>query len=247
MNALRLLLGLCLLLPFIAHGQPAGATPPEPVRVRFLFLDESNGAYAVKIGPVLHDLGARPYMISAPVEFPPGARMELQKVLPDPLTGTPVHTRVLTHDAPSDFTHALAVIAPTTETTADGSKKYRVRFYDIAPEKTPARSIRVLNLSPMSMAARFGNTRVEIASGAQEVVAPTFDNRNRVRSLIASDANGNWQMIFNSFLSLPENTRMTGIVIYSASGMLHTYTDDEIETLGPPKPGCFWLTFSDTP
>lgn len=247
MKPLRLLLGLCLLLPLVAHAQKNGApAAPEPVRIRFVFLDESDGAYAVKTNETWQDLGARPYAISGPVEFFAGAKLELQKLLPDPGTGTSVRTTILSDKAPAGLTHALAVVTPVPA-AADGSRNYRVRYYDVAPDKAPLRSIRILNLSPVPMAARFGDTRLELAPGDQKIATPAFDARNRVRSFVATQSGGGWKMMFNSFLSLGPDARMTGIVVYSASGMIHTYTPAELAELGKPAPGCFWLSFTDQP
>ena len=247
MNTLRLVLGLCLFLPFVAHAQKNGApSAPEPVRIRFVFLDESDGAYAVKAGDTWQDLGTRPYTISGSFEFIPGAKLELQKMLPAPLTGTPTRTSILSDKAPAGLTHALAVVTPVPAAD-DGSRNYRVRYYDVAPDKAPLRSIRILNLSPVPMAARFGDVRVEVAPGEQKVATPVFDSRNRVRSLIATQSGGGWKMMFNSFLSLRPDARMTGIVVHSPTGMIHTYTPAELAELGKPAPGCFWLSFTDTP
>lgn len=96
------------------------------------------------------------------------------------------------------------------------------------------------------MAARFGTEKVEISPGAEQLVVPVVDKRSRIRVFVASQGVGEWSMIFNSFISLPENNRTTGVVVYSPSGMRHTYTQEEIDTLGPPKAGFFWLTFTDT-
>jgi len=96
------------------------------------------------------------------------------------------------------------------------------------------------------MAARFGTEQIEVEPGAERLITPAVDRRNRIRVFIASQGKGEWRMIFNSFISLPEDNRVTGIVVYSPSGLRHTYTQDEIDTLGAPKPGYFWLTFTDT-
>lgn len=240
MKTIRLIFGLCLLLPFVASGQKKGDAP-EPLRVRFLFLDESAGAYSVKRGEQFVDLGIQPYAISAPVDFPPGSRLDIHKFLPDPVAAKPVRTRVLAQETPAGMVHVLAVVAP-----ASGANGYRVRFYDVDPKKAPPRSIRLLNLSPAPMAGRFGKTEVEVAPGALQLVSPGVDRRNRVRSFVAWRAGESWRMVFNSFLSMQENERMTGVMIYSASGMIHTYTEAELAINGRPRPGCFWLTFSDT-
>ncbi len=239
----------CLLAAFVsvlgfslaAHAQQT----PQPVSIRFLFLDESSGDYFVKVGTGFNNLGAKPYVVTPTFDFPQGSRIELYKELADPTTGEVVRTRVVNLTAASPA-HALAVITPTTEVAQDGVRSYRSRLYDIAPDKTPPRSIRILNLSPAPMAARFGTDQIEILPDAERLVTPSVDKRNRIRVYVASQGAGDWHLIFNSFLSLQENNRMTGIVVYSPSGLLHTYTQDELETLGPPKPGFFWLYFTES-
>ena len=220
--------------------------PPRSVSLRFLFLDESSGDYFVKVGPAFNNLGTKPYVVSPSFDFPPGSRIELYKQLADPSTGELVRTRVINLSASASPSHALAVITPTTDVAEDGTRSYRSHLYDIAPDKTPPRSIRILNLSPSPMAARFGTDQIEISPGADRLVTPSVDKRNRIRVYVASHGVGEWHMIFNSFLSLQENNRVTCIVVYSPSGLLHTYTQDELETLGSPKPGFFWLYFTES-
>ena len=217
--------------------------------MRFLFLDESAGAYSLKIGQRHHDLGPTPYVISAPQELPPGTRLELYKELPDPETGQPVRTRVLNRTAPADLTHALVVISPVAAVAADGTRAYAARFYDTDPARSPARSIRILNLSPTPMAARFGTSETSVGPGEAKTIQPAPDNRGRLRTFIGvrtQNNTGGWDVIYNSFISLRENQRMTGIVVYSPSGLRHTYSEDELTALGPPKAGHFWLTFTET-
>lgn len=225
-----------------AHAQ----APARSASLRFLFLDESSGDYFVKVGAAFTNLGAKPYVVSPSFDFPPDTRLELYKQLADPKTGELVRTRVINLTVSASPTHALAVITPTPDIAEDGTRSYRSRLYDIAPDKTPPRSIRILNLSPSPMAARFGTDQIEILSGAERLVTPAVDKRNRIRVYVASQGVGEWQMIFNSFLSLQENSRMTGIVVHSPSGLRHTYTKEELDTLGAPKPGFFWLYFTET-
>lgn len=242
MKTIRLLIGLVLLLPLCAGAQSPSA--PKPVSIRFLFLDETSGDYLVKLGSEFQNLGSKPYVVSSPFVFAPGSRLELYKQLPDPKTGELVRTRVLNLTVTASPLHALAVIAPTTTASTDGTINYRARLYDVSPENTPDRSIRILNLSPSPMAARFGEDQIEISPGEERLVTPSVDKRSRIRVYVASQTNEGWNMIFNSFLSLQENTSMTGIVIYSPSGMRHTYTKDELDVLGAPSPGFFWLYFT---
>lgn len=242
MKITRFLFCFALWFPVFARAQDA----PEPIHIRFLFLDESSGDYFVKTGDGYKNLGAKPYVVSPSFDFLPGSRIELYKQLPDPETGEPVRKRVVNLTATASPTHALAVIKPTTETTQDSAPAYRAHLYDVTPDKTPARSVRILNLSPAPMAARFGSDQIEISPGAERLVSPTLDKRNRFRVYVASQGAGEWHLIFNSFLSLPANKRMTGIVVYSPSGLRHTYTKDELDMIGPPSPGFFWLYFTES-
>ncbi|MFH1499405.1 MAG: hypothetical protein ABII82_16470 [Verrucomicrobiota bacterium] len=241
MKAFKYLLIIALFLPLLTSAQ----TPPASAKIRFLFLDESNGSYSVKIGADHIELGSKPYVFSRPFEFPVGSRLELHKRLPDPKTGETVRTRVANLTVGASPTHALAIVSPSATAAPGATPDYRVNLYDVSPEKTPDRSIRILNLSPSPMAARFGTDQLEVSPGGERIVAPTVDKRSRIRVYVAAQAAGEWNMIFNSFLSLQEKTRMTGIVVYSPSGMRHTYTENELKTLGPPQPGFFWLYFTE--
>lgn len=229
-------------------GSGRAASPDEPVKVtlRFLFLDESAGSYSIRIDGRYDELGPTPYVISAPEKLAPAARMELFKEKPDPKTGVLVKTRVLNRQVPSGLISALVVVTPTSTTSEDGTWSYGARFYDTDPAKTPPRSIRIFNLSPVAMVARFGADQVGVGPGESTVTVPPLDPRGRARTFVGVRAAGEGKLIYNSFISLREGQRMTGIVVYSPSGMRHTYTEDELKYLGAPKPGCFWLMYSET-
>ena len=246
MTTFRLFALLFTLTTLLCAQSPAAQH--KTVSLRYLFLDESSGAYSIKIGPRFHNLGPTPYVISTPQELPAGERIELYKELPDPETGESVRTRVLNRAAPPGLAHALVVIAPASAATADGAAAYRARFFDTDPARTPSRSIRILNLSPAPMAARFGAEEVRVPAGDTALLQPATDARGRLRTFIGVDVQGpdGWKVIYNSFVSLRENQRMTGIVVYSPSGLRHTYSEDELRALGPPKPGHFWLTFTES-
>lgn len=221
---------------------------PQPVALRFLFLDESPGAYSIRIGSDYRDLGPTPYVISAPQELAPGARLQLYKELPDPATGRPVRTRVLDRTAPPGLPHALVVVAPSSSVAEDGTRSYTARFYDTDPARTPPQSIRILNLSSVPMAARFGADEAAVAPGESKTIQPAPDARGRLRTFIGVNVQGpeGWRIIYNSFVSLRQNQRMTGILVYSPSGLRHTYSEDELIAMGPPQPGHFWLSFTET-
>lgn len=239
----------------IAHWSfalAAFAQSPDPSRLvtlRFLFLDEAPGAFSLKVGAGYQNLGPTPYVISAPQQLPADIRLELYKELPDPTTGQTVRTRVLTRSIPADLLHALVVLSPVVTVDEDGTRNYTARFYDSDPAKSPPRSVRVLNLSSSALAARFGADEIQVAPGESKTLRPAPDTRGRLRTFIGVNVHNSegWQLIYNSFISLRENQHLTGILVYSPSGLLHTYSEDELLMLGPPKPGHFWLTFTDPP
>ena len=99
------------------------------------------------------------------------------------------------------------------------------------------------------MAAQFGAQNVITAPGDISLVQPVTDVRHRALFKIAiqvQNASG-WQLIEDSITVIRPAERMVGILVYSPGGMRHMCTAEEIAEFGPPKPGCFWLTFSDAP
>ncbi|WP_415663368.1 hypothetical protein [Rariglobus hedericola] len=100
------------------------------------------------------------------------------------------------------------------------------------------------------MAAQFSDSRVVTAPGETSLVQPATDSRHRVLFKIAIQVQqeaGGWQLIQDSMTVIRAKERMFGILVYSPGGMKHMLTSAELAEFGPPKPGCFWLTFSDTP
>lgn len=235
-----------------ALADPA-ATPPEapkPPKLRFLFIDESAGYYSLKLNTAFRQVSANPYEISAPftpADFKP---LDVYKTLPDPKTGTPRPVKIASFIPPANTPSVLVIITPRAADTPDVAPVYKVELIDSNPTLFPAGSIRIINRSPVAMAAQFSSSRILTAPGEINLVQPSTDNRRRVLFKIAiqiqQDAGG-WQLIQDSITVIRAKERMVGILVYSPSGMRHMFTASEIAEMGPPKPGCFWLTFSDSP
>lgn len=249
MNAsvLRLLFSVLCLVSSVVLAQPE---PPKPARLRFLFLDESAGAYSLKLGTTHRPISANPYEISAPCAPADLTSLDIYKTLADPVTGVPKPVKIATVTPPADTPSALVIITPRPPASPDVAPVYKVELLDSNPAAFPAGSIRIINRSPVSMAAQFSDTRVVTAPGETSLVQPATDTRRRVLFKIAiqvqQDAGG-WQLIQDSITVIRANERMFGILVYSPGGMKHMLTAAELAEFGPPKPGCFWLTFSDTP
>ena len=246
-SVFRLLSSVLCLLVVSVQAQPSAPTPPK---LRFLFLDESAGNYSLGLGPTHHRLATNPYEISPPFTPADFKMLDVYKTLPDPVTGVPKPVKIASVTPPDDTPSALVIITPRPPASADVAPVYQLELIDSNPSLFPAGSIRIINRSPVSMMAQFGDTRSIAAPGELKLVQPSTDSRHRVSFRISiqnPQASGGWELIQASITVIRANERMSGILVYSPGGMKHMLTAAELAELGPPKPGCFWLTFSDTP
>ncbi|MFA6285916.1 MAG: hypothetical protein WC661_00925 [Opitutaceae bacterium] len=232
-----------------AFAQSPSPDAPKPPRLRFLFIDETPGYYSLKPAAAYRQISANPYEISAPfipADFKP---LDVYKTLPDPKTGVTRPVKIATVTPSADTPSVLVIITPRPPADADTPAVYKVELIDSNPSLFPAGSIRIINRSPVAMAAQFSSSRVTTAPGEISLVQPVTDARRRLLFKIAiqvQNASG-WQLIQDSITVIRPAERMVGILVYSPGGMRHMMSADEIAEMGPPKPGCFWLTFSDTP
>lgn len=245
--SLRLLAtGLCL---FVASAFAQQPEPPKPAKLRFLFIDETPGNYALKLPSGFRQVSANPYEISAPYTPADLKPLDIYKTLPAPETGIPTPTKIATFTPPANTPSALVIVTPRPAATPDAAPVYQVELIDSNPADFPAGSIRIINRSPVAMAAQFSDSRVLTPPGQIRVVQPATDSRRRVLFKIAIQVEqpDGWQLIQDSITVIRREERMIGVLVHSPGGMRHTYTAAEIAEMGPPKPGNFWLTFSDSP
>lgn len=243
-----------LLLGFVASARsqaPSADTPPRPARLRFLFLDETAGAYSLKLGADFKRLSAAPYVISPPYAPADLKRLELYKASPepDPKTGRPVQTRIASLVPPADTPSALVIV--TLRPTAPGSAEppsYAVEIIDNAPAAFPAGSIRILNRGRAAMAARLGGEQIVTEPGSAKIIAPPVaDARGRLRILVAVQGPDQWRMIDDSVAIVKPDTRLTGLLVYSPTGMKFRLGPYILAERGDPPPSHVWLTYTDTP
>lgn len=253
MNFLRKLRRRALVIGHCAFALGVFAqtpSPPKPARLRFLFLDETAGAYAVKTGSTFRQISSTPYAISA--EFTPAdlTPLEIYKTnpAPDPVTGKTERVKIAGITPPVTTTAALFIITPRPQpagTTAPAS--YSVEMIDSDARAAPAGSLRILNRGLVSLAAQIGTEQISANPGDTRLFKPVTDQRFRVRIKIAVNNQDGWKLIDDRIAKVRADTRTTGILVFSPSGMRHTYPEDEIISRGPPPPGHFWLTYTDTP
>ncbi|HSI09083.1 MAG: hypothetical protein ACAH89_05540 [Rariglobus sp.] len=247
---LRLLFSVCGLLFSVAFAQPEPVKPPVPPKLRFLFLDETPGYYSLKLGSAFRQVSANPYEISAPFSPADFKQLDVYKTLADPKTGALRPVKIASFAPPANTPSSLAIITPRPAASPDVDPVYKVELIDSNPALFPAGSIRIINRSPVSMAAQFSDSRVLTAPDEIKLVQPVTDSRRRILFKIAIQVQqeaGGWRLIQDSITVIRPKERVVGILVYSPGGMRHMMSADEIAEMGPPKPGCFWLTFSDTP
>lgn len=238
---------LCGLVPASAQSGPPA--PPPPAKIRFLFLDETAGYYALRIGKESYrQVSANPYEISAPYTPANLEPHELYKVSTtvDPVTRIPRRIKIGTFTPPSNTPSVLIVVTPRPPAAPDAPLDFKIEVIDCNPADFPGGSIRIVNRGHGGVAAQFGATRVVAQPGETKIVRPVVDARNRVFSKIAAEESTGWKLLSDSLTVVRPNERVFGIFVYSPSGMRHTRTPQELAEFGPPPPGHFWLTFSDT-
>lgn len=244
---------LALCLACIAWIVPARAQEPEapkPPKLRFLFIDETPGYYSLKPGADFRQVSANPYEISAPFVPSDFKTLDIYKTLPDAVTGRPKPVKIASVTPPADTSAALVIVTPRPPADAQTPAVYKTEIIDADPKTFPAGSLRIINRAPVAVAVQFGAQNAVTAPGAMSLVQPVTDNRHRTLFKIAiqvrKDDSG-WQLIEDNVTVIRPKDRMIGILVYSPSGMRHMRTDEEIAQFGEPKPGCFWLAYSDKP
>jgi hypothetical protein len=223
----------------------------ESVDLCFLFLDESSGSFYLKTESGYELLSKSPYAVASPKTFRPNEPIEIYKELA--ATELPSDTesetnarriKIAEFAAPDQFSAGLAVLAQPSQTSENS--RFKVRFYE-APEKNPNNGvIQLINLGYTSIAVALGDARIVIEPGENKEIAASTDARNRLNVQVADKLNGEWKLIERRVVFLGPGERMTGVIVYSPSGMKHLYSKEELLLLGgTPPPAHAWLRFKN--
>jgi len=245
---------LCL-LPFAltlpARAQTPPPDEPKPANLRFLFLDETPGGYSIKAGASFRQISSAPYAISPPVVVQPKSHYEIYQTapLPDPVTGKKEQVKLAVIAPPPRIVSALVVVKVTPPPPdSKGPPRCDVTYFDTDVHAFPLGSVRVINLGRAPLGTQFNkDAAFQLQPGETRIVKLSPDDKNRVVAKIAVSEGNAWRLLSNKIAILGPSQRMTGVFIYSASGLLHTYTAEEIAEFGKPNPGHFWITYTDTP
>ncbi len=247
--AVAVALGLTALVSARAQTPPADA--PQPATLRFLFLDEKPGAYSLKSGDALRKISSAPYAISTPITVQPKGRLDIYQLssVPDPVTGKNEPVKIASLTPPGRLTSALVVVTPRPPTPESPvPPPPEITYFDTSIDAFPAGGIRVINLGRAPLGTKFDHIEPFLLQpGETRIVTPVPDAKNRIVVKIAVSEGDTWKLLSNKIAFLKPGQRMTGVFVYSPSGLLHTYTSEELAEFGRPNPGHFWLTYTDTP
>ncbi len=254
---LRLLartLGAVIAITLALLAAPAKAlaqNPPKPpAQLRFLFIDESPGAYSLKVGRDLHVISSSPYAISSPFSPPDRGPFDIYKkpLRPDPVTGLLDPVKIGSISPPTGASAALAIITPRPP--APGStlpSGLDIEFINNDPSAFPEGSLRIIHRGHATMAAQLGTETITVERGATRLHRPTTDARHRVIARVAAQSPEGWQFISDTILVIRPRQRVTALFFHSPSGMRHFYTAEELNDMsGPPPPTHVWLTYTDS-
>ncbi len=221
-------------------------TPAKPASLRFLFIDESAGAYALKLGTDFRALSSAPYSISAPFTPSDFRPLEIYKTNPASATDSPQPDRIkiATVTPPADTTAVLVIVTPRLE---NGAPAFHVELVPSDPRSFPGGSIRVLNRGRSTLAVQFATHQVLAEPGSVQLLQPVADQRGRIRARVAVQTPEEWKLISDRVAIVKPETRLTGVLVYSPSGMKFRFGGDVLAERGDPPPGHAWLTYTDTP
>lgn len=228
-----------LLLPLCLGAQQETFTK---VDLRFIFLDESPGAFEVKVDGDYVQVSSHPYAISQPVRVTPRVQLPVYKKVNTPEGEKRVSVANVSVDG--DTASVLAVLAPRNRGGAN-SASYGVHYFKSNPSDFPEGSLRVLNLGRAPVALAFGQEAIVIEPGETHVMTPRPDRKNRFFARVAEKTNNGWKILYDNVSMMRPGERMTGVFVYSPSGMRHTFTEAELEVMGDPPPSHYWLSYSE--
>lgn len=233
------------------------------VELRFIFLDDQPATYTLQVEGNRGErvdtrtMTVEPYTISPPLAVLAGQKIRVARsdagTAEQPAAqgqngkdsdGRNEASVIGDFNAPD--ASRLIVMHPAARNEAG---HWRSLSFPDDTESFPKGSIRVINLSDAPAVGAFGNEGVQLAPGEARIIHPRLDARQRTRTRIgvlknADSADGR-KIIYNSITSIANGQRVTGVLVYSPSGLSFTYTDTQLEELDPLPADYFWLTSTD--
>jgi len=151
----------------------------------------------------------------------PGASLPLYTIFIDPETGIERYVESAEVVIPKDCHQLSFIVLPRG--VVDGIRQFDTIVYDDSADDFPLNSVRLINLSPFEVAARFGDKAFKTAPGEFTIQPVTVDEKSRVLAVagqLSSTKDGHDLLKFyQGPISVPVGRRLTMLAVYSLEGM----------------------------
>jgi hypothetical protein len=95
------------------------------------------------------------------------------------------------------------------------------------------------------VAVEVGGELERVEPGRAEVIQAEPDSKHRLIVRVAVLNGEEWGLLYDSVVMMRPGERVTGVLVYSPSGMRHTYTPAELVEFGDPPPRHQWLMYTE--
>lgn len=241
-------MAVCVLLSAVAslHARPAVTVVSRTVR--FVGTENLPTGLLLKQGSSWIPVNAPLFDAGAPLVLADAQPLEFYRDQPSADPASPAPRRVLVGRGmlPADKESLLVVLfaAPPDK---DGLS-LRALAYDSGLEGGYGeQALRVINLLPVNVAMQADARVTEVPPGEARSVSPKLDARYRSRFKLARQDAGQWAPMKNGLISIGPKSRVTLLVVYSATGMAHLMTAAERAQFGGhPPPGFFVISVAES-
>lgn len=213
-----------LLIVCLGSMLPASAQSPLPNKLWMR---------AFAVGPTIsglyyespfgyQELDLEPFKPSPLISIPyPGPRLPLYTKLVDPETGAERYVESAKVEIPKECRQLSFIVLP--KGVVEGIRRFDAIVYDDSGDDFPLNSVRLINLSPFEVAARFGDHAFKTAPGELSVHSVTVDEKSRVFAVagqLSSSGDGySLRKFYQGPVSVPTGSRLTMLAVYSLEGM----------------------------
>jgi hypothetical protein len=116
---------------------------------------------------------------------------------------------------PSDYSEVLAIIVPGS------NGRFGMGIYDDSWNDFPARSLRVINVSPVQLASRIGKQTIQLEPLRAGMVEVEYVGNRPITNVLTvyKDQGGEWQTVYNQPTAVLPNWRVTGVAVGTRGGL----------------------------
>lgn len=230
-------------------AQPAPVSPAQaPVRIRLLGVADMPSGILRASGKDFVPLKVPYLSIGAPFDQAAGEFFELNKLQADAQNpaAQPKVVRIGRVPLPSRPGQVLVVLWPSPA-DKDGELVHG-RAYEEGSAGFPEDTIKVINLSPVPVAAVIGAEEAVMAPFDARLFKPEWNRQRKLRTQAAAQIKGDWVPFQNGFTSLQAGARLYCLAIYDPRGLAHLYSSVGLAQQGGKLPPTFfWMQSEELP